>query len=257
MINTVHGKKLYICQWTGESIQKRFRIPTEVDNWAGCYGSPSVALAALIQYSETSNLTPDQTHELIDEFEASVTRWEAFKDVKFTITVAPSYMNLEAWGGSMSLEEYHKSYDHDTQVKMYHQRFPKNQLEKCHEAEKIDELEYDIIMENETEEEEEEESLENKNAPKKWKVTQTDGFEKKVTVPRGLSSCLEFLRSHSSQPNSCVIYFHKGKDKIFGVGKPDDWTKGAVNRRLTNLMGHTVFGETLVFHKNDLREKKK
>ena len=36
MLNMVHGVPVFVCQWTGETIQKKFKIPTSgLKEWRG------------------------------------------------------------------------------------------------------------------------------------------------------------------------------------------------------------------------------
>eukprot|EP00727_Mastigamoeba_balamuthi_P000691 m51a1_g10619 hypothetical protein (423) ;mRNA; r:57479-59030 len=125
MFNIVHGVKLQLCQWTGETIKKRFRMPLPRNKgWTGCYGAPGIVVSAIVQNGNQSKLTPDEINELIDIFEASLRREPGFEQTKFTITPAPSYKLLKTWGGNLSLQEFHQQYQHDESVEIYRQVIP-------------------------------------------------------------------------------------------------------------------------------------
>ena len=156
----------------------------------------------------------------------------------------------------MTLEEYHKQYEHDIQLEMYHQRSPRYLWETIAQMDAVEETEalLDMAMEVEDEEPVSEDDKQT-NAPKKWTLSM-NGDEKKISVPRGLTACLDFLRSLGAEEEespAVLVYLNKGKDKTFAVGKPGDW-KRMTNRRLSNVLGYEVFGEPKLIHKNKLRK---
>ena len=252
MINVVHGKTYYVCQWTGEAIKKRYRIPDLTGNvWSGCYGSPSVAVSGIMRLSETKNYNQDQTHELIDHFESSIHREAGWEREPFTIIPAPSFFNLTEFGGTMSLLDFHKAYEHDKQVEMFYQYLSetKNQSDA-----KTD----DDFIPMETERETEKEDTDG-NYPKKWWMSEVPSDSttpltvKKITVPRCLSNVVEFLRKYSLS-NRVTLSLHPSSNKTFGIG----CESGAPNDRATELLGRTrVFGSSpKIIHKSRLRPKK-
>ena len=131
MYNPVHKQRFVVCQWTGESFpeSQRFLVPEHPKvrgqrSWTGCYGSPGAAVSGIKERSERIGLSVDQIHELIDEFETSLSRKPGKGNVKFTIVAAPDYKNLVAFGGTQSIEDFHKLYNHDGQVEIYCQEIP-------------------------------------------------------------------------------------------------------------------------------------
>lgn len=110
------------CDWTGETIKKIYKIPTfDLKGWTGNYGSPSVALNGLMSkvYNNDDKYYED-IQEMIDFFEMSIFREEGYENVKYTIQMAPNKKQLLKLG----LEEYHKLYGHDEQIKIFKQDFP-------------------------------------------------------------------------------------------------------------------------------------
>lgn len=254
MISVVHGKKLFTDQWTGESVEERFRIPRKgLKEWYGCFGSPSTALAALIHEAEKpeSGLSREEANELIDLFETSLRRKPGQEREPFTIQPAPSFRNLVSWGGAMSFQEYHATYEHDRELALFTQALPDEggDREKGDKGEK-GEMEVDSDQERQP------------NAPKKW-YRETgvspggdDLSTSRVMMPRCTSAWLDFLKAHRNGEDSVVVYFHPSAQKIFCVGSAKSFN-GIVNRRASEILGNvSVFGKVDVYHKNKMRPKK-
>lgn len=110
------------CDWTGETVLKVFQIPTsDLLGWEGCYGSPSAAVSGLVSkmsYDRTKSY--EDIQEMIDFLEMSIFREEGYEKIKFTIQQAPSKRQLN----KMGLNEYHKLYEHEKQIKIFKQVFP-------------------------------------------------------------------------------------------------------------------------------------
>jgi hypothetical protein len=243
MINVVHARGLLVDQWTGETINQRFRIPRKgLKTWGGCFGTPSTAIKALSEYIDAAHLNADEAHELYDVFQASLRRKPGHEQDVFTCQAAPDYKSLNLWGGTMTLEEYHKLYNHDYQVEAYTQE----------------------VLWGKAEEDESGKEKIPVNAPKKWRMTETlasgQTKETRVDMPRCASSFLDFMRQNvltPGIPNAVTIYFHPSDTRVFGVGIPSEWNE-RVNKSASEKLGHTpVFGNVRLFHKNKLKENKK
>lgn len=244
MNNVIHGKTKYLCMWTGEVIEKKFKIPTKgAKFWSGCYGSPGACLSALKQHCSDNNLNQDQFHELHDILRASLKLEPEFKDVKFTIEPAPSFKSLKEWGGVLSLEEYHAGYNHDSQVKMYYQ--DTSVVPQMKEGEEGD--------------------TGNLNAPKKWRrlsvssrggLSMTDEDQPKVLMPRCIKALNGWLRgfaTDTNSPNRVTLYFHAspGNNCVFAVGAGGD--TDTVNRTASEFLGKTpIHGDVVVFSKSKM-----
>lgn len=267
MINVVHRQGLQVDQWTGETMcqMTRFKIPRKGGKlWGGCFGTPSTALSGLAQYIEEENLDADTAHELYDLFQSSLRRKPGFESVKFTSAPAPSYKNLTLWGGGQTLEEYHKLYDHDFQVKAFSQAIILGGDEDESVKPGTDPSGPGSVAQSTTgtssapPQVDEERPL---NAPKKWRLSVFGGDqsgEAKLDMPRCVCSFIEFLKGHITDPGvpgAVVLYLHPTQNNLFGVGSPADW-HGTVNRTASEKLGHIpVFGtQTKLFHKNKLRD---
>jgi hypothetical protein len=266
MITVVHGEKIRNCQWTGEPIRKVFKIPTKNGkDWKGCYGSPSTCVSAIQALAEDEHLQLDEYHELLDLFQATIRLSPGYEKVVFTINPAPSFRMLKMWGGSLPLEAYHETYDHDKQVIMYYQEIKDSGTEpketKSPEKKPTDE--------KDTEEDFDMKDFDDEgvpNAPKKWHMesimpgTSQTLVPSKVTMPRGGPTWVDFLKSNNPSKvvkNSVIVYFHPTNDKIFAIGSPVDYNE-IVNKRAAACLGHApVFGQVFLFHKKKIREKKK
>lgn len=137
MIHNIHGEKLHVDGWTGESFPgKRFRIPCSAtqpggaiySGWKGSYSCPSTAYAALLASEEAQAWTPEKQQEMIDTFQASI-RYAEGADVPnpeapITIKAAPSFHQLATFGGTQTLAQFKAVYDGDKQVQMYTQELP-------------------------------------------------------------------------------------------------------------------------------------
>jgi hypothetical protein len=254
MINVVHQRGLQVDQWTGETIEgKRLRIPTKGGKiWTGCYGTPSTALSALAHHVEENHLTSDEAHELYDIFQASLRRNVGHEDTKFTSVPAPNYKCLQMWGGGLTLEDYHKQYDHDFQVRAITQEIMWGKQDE-EDAGKTD-----------TQKGQGGEDQRPSNLPKKWRLSDvTQGGtvkESKVDMPRCVTSFIEFLRANVTTPGipgAVIVYLHPANPQVFGVGSPADWND-KVNRHATDALGHVpVFGNVRVYHKNKIRDNGK
>lgn len=269
MYNPVHGKKFQVCQWTGEAIseENRFRIPMlgAGNEWTGCYGSPSAAIAALvdkvthIHAAMGAEANKDILNELFEEFEASIRRKPGKEDVKFTIVAAPSYTELATFGGKTSLADYHAKYDHDLQQEIYTQVLPAR-------SEVFDEVTSDKGETGDVAIKKEKASpvLVPSNAPKKWRLSKVFPGAKdeavRVQMPRGIAGVIEWFKKiakNSDCTDAATIYFHPLSDTLFAVGNPKDW-QGTGNKIASDILGKsTVFGHVELYHKNGLRDRKK
>lgn len=277
MLNTVHGRSLRVCQWTGETIHGvHYKIPQKgLKEFRGCYSSPSVCVSAMIEYAEKASLSAEETHELLDMFQASLRRVDGQEGTKFTIQPAGSWKNLQAWGGHMSLEEYHKTYEHDIQTTMFFQSFPAGVIQATADAELREESKLKdpsapssssatVPMDAKGEFEYDSDPDRPPNAPKRWRVnhfnpspSQSEPQEKRLAMPRCISSCLEFFKEVWPGKTALVVYLDPHSDKAFGVGLPEDWM-GKGNRRASDTLGKTpVYGTVELYHKNKLRLKKR
>jgi hypothetical protein len=295
MLNTVHGHSLRVCQWTGESLfYVPFKIPVKgLKEFRGCYGSPSVAISAIIDTCEKAGLASEEVHEMIDVFQASLIRKSGKEAEKFTIMPAPNYKLLRIWGGHNSLEEYHKSYDHDRQIELFDQIIPKVLLMATVQTDTREEEE---TKENESEDFKDMEGPRAEaapkdpkepgsstdppvkrvdfeydsdpdrapNAPKRWRYNfynahphVSEPVEGRQVMPRCISSCLEFFKEVIPGESAVIVYLDPGSDKSFAVGKPQDWMTTA-NKRASDALGKTqVYGHVTLFHKNKLRVRAK
>ena len=246
MKNVIHGVDFGVCQWTGEAINKRFKIPKPntthpMPEWVGCYGSPSVAVSALTQLAQDLKLVPDKANELIDHFQDSLRRTVGHENDAFTIQPAPSWKNLTNFGGLTPLKEFHETYDHDFQIKAFEQVVPNNTVPVGDNGEK---------------------------APlKQWSYTKvpedrnSEMASGPIQVPRCLASWMDFLSSNNSwrsvSPNAVVLYFHPTNDKLMAIGCPASWNESS-NKRAAEMFGKTpVYGDVMIIHKNKLKEMKK
>lgn len=259
----VHGQSVRLCQWTGEPLKyPPFRIPVKgAQEFKGCYGSPSVCVSAIVELAEKEGRTPEESHELLDTFQSTLIRKSGQEEVKFTINPAPSWKNLKEWGGNTTLEEYHKSYDHDQEVLIFTQTIPSHMIlgtvigdskalatEPSVHPPATSSFEYDSDPERAT------------NAPKRWWVnflnstpSMKEPVEKRVQMPRCISSCVEFLRGSFPGHSSVVVYLHPESDKTFGIGLPGDWM-GQGNKRASDVLGKTpVYGNVFLYHKNKMK----
>lgn len=244
MINIIHGRKVYNCQWTGEPIFKRFQIPHSgsKSSFSGCYGSVSTATAALADYIKTNEIDKIKADEMFALFEGSIKRIDTGKP-KFTIIAAPHYTMLAMFGGSMSLDEFHAKYYHDNQLALYEQ-----------------------VVVSEEDEAEETEPKDASNLPKPWFLTNLSPttvddvlVPQAVKVPRCLLSLISFFKNSVDDrecfPNAIVIYLHPRDDNVFAIGSPA-YINNVANKRASKLFGNTpVFGPVQIFHKTKLREK--
>lgn len=263
MINVVHKQALQVDQWTGESITTRFKIPRKGGKcWGGCYGTPSTALSALAHYIDSNPMSVDEAHELYDLFQASLRRVPEYSSEKFTSVPAPSYKNLQMWGGNMSLEEYHAVYDHEFQAKAMTQEIIGGVVEP--DTEKAGDTNNKRARDEMGLGTEIGEDKRPANAPKLWRLTeQLEGGQSKelrVDMPRCAGSFVEFLRKNVADPaipGAVVVYLHPHQPNIFALGSPGDYAKG-VNRMAVDMLGHVpVFGNVRVYHKNKLRDGKR
>jgi hypothetical protein len=245
MQTQVHHKSFVIDQWTGESIDsiKKFKIPTKgLKTWKGSYGTPSTALAGLTNYiSKTLTLTKDESDELFSVFQSTLVKSDVNeKYPHFTITAAPSFMMLCEFGGKLSIGQYHDIYGHDVQREIYSQIITHNGDDMEVTTPPPPKSDSSILwtmrsiatMESNKEEDD--------------SVTQS-------TIPRCVGSWLDFLRSmtHNDTPHALVFYFHPKNDKIFGIGKPNDWNV-SLNKRVGNLFNKLpVFGDVRVISKDE------
>ena len=287
MLNTVHGRSLRVCQWTGEAIHGPvFKIPLKgLREFRGCYGSPSVGLAAIIEASEKGGLNSEETHELIDMFQASLARAEGHEAEKFTIQTAGSWKNLKQWGGHMTLDEFHATYDHATQATIFVQIIPsvvrlqtaqtelKQEQEQkkaisegagtsteAPQVEQTDQALPPVVNGAPVVFEYDSDPDRAPNAPKRWRVNAlcatpslAEPVEARIAMPRCITSCLEFLKEVYPGKTAVVVYLDPHTDKTFGVGLPEDWmSKG--NKRASDVLSKTpVYGQVMLYHKNKIR----
>lgn len=247
MISVIHGKQVKNCQWTGEPIfGPIFKIPVDLTTpekkWKGCYGSPSAALAALTLYVKEKELSREQMNELMDHFESSLRRTDYMREKDVALSPAPHYHTLKYWGGEMSLEDYHKVYGHDEQIKMYFQE----------------------IIPGETYVPKDEKAS---NPPKPWKYALAQPKDKELFkeclagMPRCVSAWLDHLKEFNPNfdtcPNAVVVYYHPSQDKLFAIGSPLDWGESA-NKKASEIFGGLpVYGKVHLFSKGQFKEKKK
>jgi hypothetical protein len=235
--------------WTGEVIEKKFKIPGHgAKFWSGCYGSPGACLAALRQTCTDNLATQDQYHELHDTLRASLKLEPAHGEVKFTIETAPHYRTLKEWGGALDLAEFHKQYDHDSQVMYYYQ-------------------DTSLVPISPTEPQD---PATNPNAPKRWRKlcipsrgglvagggVGFDGDQPKVIMPRCIKALNAWLREFSTDrnnPNRVTMYFHTSaaNNTVFAVGIGGE--TDILNKAASEFLGKTpVHGDVVLFSKNRL-----
>lgn len=246
MQTQVHSKKFVIDQWTGESFEAelKFKIPHKgLRIWKGCYGSPSTALAGLMNYfNMEKNLEKDEMDELLAVFQSSLKKTDPNdKYPHFTINAAPSYYDLESFGGAKTLSEFHQIYGHDIQREIYSQ----------------------IIVHDIGEDEEDNSSSKSSSPPtRQWTMVKfpqgkcSDFVVEKTTMPRCSSSWLDFLvgMTDYDTPNAIVVYFNPKDDKMFAVGSPKDWNV-KLNKKAGDLFGKIpMFGEITVFSKHEVKD---
>ena len=261
MLNTVHGRSLRVCQWTGESLDTYYKIPQKgLKEFKGCFGSPSVCISAIMAHAEKENLATEETHELIDMFQSSLFRKPGFENEKYTINAAPNWSMLKRWGGELDLDQYHRLYDHDKQNSMYYQNIPKcvqletakTELKERAEAVAAESsapatatnFEYDSDPDRAP------------NAPKRWRVNKlgasasvSEPVENRVVMPRCITSCIEFFKEAYPGKSALVIYMDPHTDKAFALGLPEDWM-GKGNRRASDVLGKIpVYGNVTLYHK--------
>jgi hypothetical protein len=246
MQTQVHNKSFVIDQWTGESIDsnKKFKIPQKgLKVWKGCYGTPSTGLAGLTYYiTRNPNISKDESDELFGVYQSSLVKCDPEeKYPHFTINSAPPFTLLTGFGGKTSLETYHNIYGHDIQREIYSQ---------------IINSDVDMGV-----------SSSPPQPPAKsdsgvmWNVMNMnirydyvdDEPVMKSAMPRCAGSWFEFLRSQTGTdtPHALVIYFHPKNDKIFAIGKPNDWNV-SLNKKAGNLFNKLpVFGDVTVVSKEE------
>lgn len=255
MKSVVHQTPLYVCQWTGETISKKFKIPTKgLKEWKGCYGSPSVCVSAIAAYGESEKLSADTIHELYDVLVASL-RFEKGKETSaFTITPAPNWRRLTQWGGDMDLDSFHDVYDHDFQVESYHQEISSaypGSVDGGDEAPgKIsDVMERPIPASFK-------EDFDPPNAPKKWhKRTLKAGAAsepERVVMPRCVRSLIDWLREYTKSDEVTVHLSPQPRNNaIFALG----WKGESRNDLASEMLGKEIRGDAVVFHKNQIKRK--
>lgn len=274
MYNPVHGEKLLVCQWTGEAFpaKQRFYVPQPGKSegrrwWAGCYSSPGAAIAAIKEDSGKAKLNADQTHELFDEFETTLRRNPGKELEKFTISAAPHYGMLQQFGGMWTLEDFHKAYQHSSQIELFHQVLPtrSERDDSASVAEAAGVAQPQGIAERWAKEADEDSDPDRPaNAPRRWHDTKIGigrrDESRRVVVPRGLSGVVNWMRrtaSESDCKDACIVYFHPTSDTSFAVGNPKDW-QAEGNRMASDFLGKcTVFGHVKLMTKSKLRESKK
>eukprot|EP00727_Mastigamoeba_balamuthi_P003906 m51a1_g13512 hypothetical protein (318) ;mRNA; r:102-1055 len=270
MYNVVHGVKLQLCQWTGETIKKRFRMPLPRNKgWTGCYGSPGVVVSAIVQNGNNTGLSVDEINEQIDMFESSLRREPGFEQVKFTIIPAPNYKLLKNWGGNLTLEEFHQQYQHDESVDMYKQVIPDKMYTETFVDVDTEQAPARAPAETTADEgtgtDSDSDSERQPNAPKRWRrsvfsITGKDEAKSRIQMPRCSSAWIEFLRAQAEKtscPEAVVLYLHPHQGTIMGLGNPKDWGEDG-NKAASHALGKsTVFGDCVVLHKNKIRERKK
>lgn len=274
MFNPVHGEKLLVCQWTGEAFpaKQRFYVPQPGKSegrrwWAGCFGSPGAAISAIKEESGKSKLNADQTHELFDEFEATLRRKPGKEKEKFTICAAPHFSQLKNWGGALDIQEFHRVYQHDTQIELFYQVIPPRTDvdESAAEAPPAQGATPKGIAERWAKEADEDSDPERPaNAPRRWHDTKIGigrrDETRRVVVPRGLSGVVGWMKraaAESDCKDACIVYFHPTSDTSFALGNPKDW-QAEGNRMASDFLGKcTVFGHVKLMSKAKLRESKK
>ena len=249
MNNIVHKTKLLVCQWTGETILKRFRIPQNgsIGSFTGCYGSPSTALAALNEYISAKALSDDQAHELFNMFQASLRKGADYEKDTHVVQAAPNYHLIDFWGGRMSLEEFHKMYNHAYQIKAYDQ-----EVQGEHNIPPTEETQSDAPTTSaSTRAHPWYHSVVDPKAPKEG-GNKTEPIE----MPRCAAQWIEFLRVNNPDkehsPNAIVFYFPVSDKNIFALGSPHAFNVTG-NRPASQILKNTcVFGPVTFYHKRQL-----
>jgi len=268
MINVVHGEKFMLCQYTGEPITEKYKIPmAKLKGWIGCYGSPSVAAAAIFDSATKEGLTAEEAHELYDQLESTIRRKPGMELVKYTINVAPPFRLLSTFGGNMSLQEFHAIYGHDDQARIFYQKIPEHILGEFEEVMPIQTPVGVMKKSDVVEGVEEEDETRPSNCAKRWGHTtflpvtgrQPDD-SRRYTLPRCANSWIEFFRNYASttaNKDSVVVYLHPTRSNVFGIGNPNDWLRDG-NKEASDALGKVVvFGRTDVFHKTPIRSVKR
>lgn len=286
MISSIHGQKLVICNWTGESFEseKRFKIPkykrsAGAVEWEGCYSSPGAAIAALTARNKADNLSPEQHEECVQVFQASLRRTPDHTLDKFTIKAAPMYTELKRFGGEMTIEAFQKQYDHQKQVTLFYQDI------KCRSFVDVDvevddeadgsgpemtaaaartELEHRAAVAKFIKEDDARKASLASNAPKKWFHTTfvpgtAPASQEKTNVPRGTTGVIGWLREkakNTRHPQAVVLYLHPTYDNLFAVGLPEHWQEQGNKGAADALAKTTVFGPVELFHKFANRGKR-
>lgn len=219
---TVHGKQMWLCEWTGEPISKRFRIPAG-RGWTGTYGSPSCAITAIAHLFAHEDR--EVIHELIDIFEASLRRERGHEQTIVTIKPSPNYSVLLAWGGSMSLDDFHRTYEHDLQTAVFFQDTQNGEM---------------VANQKKTDE------------PAVWHLRDEEGRMSERLVPRGAQTFLEFLwRQKPSMP--LQLFWTPSFPSAFALTDSSD--SSVLNQELTEVLGTRVSGtKTVLFHKYKLNK---
>jgi hypothetical protein len=109
----IQGKVYFTCQWTGEPLTKRFGLYSRKQKLRGCFGAPSLVIAALKEKAE-QNIISLQTYlscikNISDASEPPIE--------VLPLPAAPHRSQLALFGGPMKLEEFKNTYAHDLQVK--------------------------------------------------------------------------------------------------------------------------------------------
>lgn len=202
-MSKVHKQPFVNCAWTGESLpkEKRYRIPdASCTRWTSSFSSPGCAIAYLDGLKAT--IGEEKHKACISALQDSLKRTTEMPDSDLSdLRAAPSYELLNTFGGSLSLEEFHASYNHDLQVKLVQQECQKLQ-----------------------------ERLPTRHA-RLWfarqytqshRVKTKDNIPEMVLVPKNFNGWKKFLLEYAEK-GSVVVTFDPEREHVFGLWKPSSY----------------------------------
>lgn len=269
MFTTVHGKRIYNCNYTGEAITEFFKIPIPSKlrhkngkKWTGCYGSVSAAIAQMRILRESEKdwkpfITAEEWDEMCAMLHSSIKRKAGMEEQypDFVCEPAKHFGLIDTWGGTMTLEQFHEDYKHDLQVKLFEQVIP--------EDDKV------VIPLDE------DDTTRAANAPKPWfytKISRTQPRKEpipegqSIEVPRSAGSFVKFLlnlakTNKTTESSSCVFYFDASDSKKFAISALSETVNWVVNKKASEVMNAKacpVYGDVVIIHKSPtLKEKGK
>jgi hypothetical protein len=111
-IITQGGEHYFQCQWTLQPTKKRYGVLSSYKMLKGCFSSPGCVLAALLDHYEHKRIDLGTYNTLVARVQKD-TEPPAHLN---PIPRAPHKKRLKQNGGDLSLDEFHKAYQHDEQV---------------------------------------------------------------------------------------------------------------------------------------------